>query len=59
LSNESNKLIPEATNREPFLLNAGVPVHNAIVVIQVAVPGTARIELRKTPPGTVHANGEE
>ncbi len=35
----SNKLIPEATNRQPSLLTAAVPVDTATDVIQGAVPG--------------------
>jgi|GEM_PF-4789533 len=56
LSNESNKLIPEATNREPSSLIEVAPVHIAIVVKQEAEPGTVGIELRITPPVTVLAN---
>ena len=59
LSNESNKLIPEATNRETFHLTVVDPVHTAIAVTQVAAPGTACIVLRRTPPATVLANVDE
>ena len=51
--------IPKATNREPVLLKVVDPVNIAIVVIQVAVPGIARIDLRRTPPVTGLANGAE
>ena len=51
--------IPKATNREPTFLIEVVPVYIAIVVVQVAVPGTVRIVLRRTPPVTVVANVAE
>ena len=48
--------IPKATNREPVVLTAADPVHNAIEVKQAAVPGTVCIVLRRTPPVTELAN---
>ena len=51
--------IPKATNREPVSLTAVAPDHNAIAVIQVAVPGIVCIVLRRTPPETVLANAAE
>ena len=51
--------IPKATNREPVFLIVAAPEYTAIVVKQVAVPGTARIVLRRTPPETVLANVDE
>jgi hypothetical protein len=41
----SNKLIPEATNRQPFSLIEVVTGYKAIGVIQDAVPGTVGIVL--------------
>ena len=59
LSNESNKLIPEATDRETTLFIVVVPAYTAIVVIQAGAPGTACTALRRTPPAKVEINGEE
>lgn len=59
MSNESNKLIPEAANRQPFLLTVAAPVHKATAVKQVAEPGIVGIALRRTPPATVETNGVE
>ena len=59
MSNESNKLIPEATNRKPTRLIVAIPVDIAIAVKQVAVPGMARTALRRTPPATAVANAAE
>jgi hypothetical protein len=56
LSNESNKLIPEATNRQPFSLIVVAPAYIANAVKQVAVPGIACLELSRTPPETEVAN---
>lgn len=59
MTNESNKLIPEATDRQPIFLIYGERFHTAIVVIQAAVPGSALTDLRRTAPLTVVTNGEE
>ena len=56
MSNKSNKLIPEATDRDPKAPIAVVPGYIAIVVTQVAVLGNVCIELRRTPPVTEVAN---
>jgi len=55
----SQKLIPEATDREPNLLIVVAPGDIAIAVNQVAEPGIARTELRRTPPVTAVANEVE
>jgi len=59
LSNESNKLIPEATNTEPSSLTIVVPVNTAIGVTQVAEPGIGSVVLSRTPPETALANEAE
>ena len=59
LSNKLNKLIPEATDREPISLIFVVPAYKVIVVIQVAVPGSDWTALRRTPPVTEGINAEE
>ena len=56
LSNESNKLIPEATNRKPGLLIVVEPADTAKVGVQAAGPGGCSTELRRTPPVAVVAN---
>ena len=39
-----------------MLLTGAAPVHKAVAVIQVAVPGTACTEHGRTPPVTAVAN---
>jgi len=55
----SQKLIPEATDREPTFLIVVGPAYTAIDVNQVAVPGIVGTALRRTPPVTVVANVAE
>ena len=52
-------LIPEATDRKPNSLIVVGPEYIANAVIQEAVPGIARIDLRRTQPATVVANAVE
>ena len=52
----SNKLIPDATHRQPVSLIVDAPARIGIVVEQVAVPGVCWLALRRTPPGTFVAN---
>jgi hypothetical protein len=56
LSNESNKLILDATDKEPVTTTEVAPEYTAISVIQSASPGIVCKVTRKTPPGAVKAN---
>ena len=53
----SNKLIPQTTNRKTELLVTAAPAHGTATVTQAAVPRTACIGLRRTPPVTGETNG--
>lgn len=50
LSNESNKLISETTNRKSKILKTCEATKCVRVVIHTTTPGTVRVTLRRTPP---------
>ena len=54
--NANTELIPEAPNRQAIFLIVVASDRTPTAVVQVAVPSTARIVLRRTPPVTAVAN---